>query len=55
MSIEEGDGIAAQSVEAHLINQFYSTKLSYLELASILAMPRLGSNNSILVGKISDQ
>jgi hypothetical protein len=41
MSIKEGDGTVAQSVEAHLINQFYSTKLSYPELASILAMPRI--------------
>jgi hypothetical protein len=33
--------MAAQLVEAHLINQFYLTKLSYPELASVLAMPRI--------------
>jgi hypothetical protein len=31
--------MAAQSVEAHLINQFYLTKLFYSELASVLAVP----------------
>ncbi len=41
MSIEEGDGMAAQSVEAHLINRFYSNKLSYPELESVLAVPRI--------------
>ena len=33
--------MAAQLVEAHLINQFYSTKLSYSELASVLAVPMI--------------
>jgi hypothetical protein len=41
MSIKEGNGTAAQSVKAHLINRFNSTKLSYPELASVLAMPRI--------------
>jgi hypothetical protein len=41
MSIKEGNGMAAQSVEAHLINRFYSTKSSYPELASVLAVPRI--------------
>ena len=41
MSIKEGNGTAAQSVEAHLINRFYSTKSSYPELASVLAVPRI--------------
>jgi hypothetical protein len=41
MSIKEGDGTATQSVEAHLINQFYLTELSYPELASVLVMPRI--------------
>jgi hypothetical protein len=41
MSIEEGNRRAAQLVEVHLINQFYLTKLSYPELASVLAMPRI--------------
>ncbi len=33
--------MAVQSVEAHLINQFYSTKSSYPELATVLAVPRI--------------
>jgi hypothetical protein len=41
MSIEEGNRTAAQLMEAHLINQFYSTKVSYPELASVLAVPRI--------------
>jgi tyrosyl-tRNA synthetase len=41
MSIEEGEGTAAQSVEEHLIKRFYSTKLSHPGLASFLAMPRI--------------
>jgi tyrosyl-tRNA synthetase len=43
MSIEEGcnDETAARSVEAHLILQFYSTKLSHPGLASVLPVPRI--------------
>ncbi|KAL3798306.1 hypothetical protein ACHAW5_010643 [Stephanodiscus triporus] len=41
MTIEEGEEKATQSVEAHLIQRFYSTKLSHPGLASILPMPRI--------------
>lgn len=37
----EGDDAPAQSVEAHLIQQFYSTKLSHPALTSILPVPQL--------------
>lgn len=40
MNLDTG-GDKPQSVEAHLIQQFYSTKLSHPGLASILPMPQL--------------